>query len=169
MITKRRLAGLVSASAIIAAMAVTATPIATLAAPSLDDWPLDQQRVQLNPQQGVRECPEHGFEATSTKELGDIVGLGGTARKLSSMSVVFSSWARQAGATGTDGDCVTTPGATFNVPMTSTSMTTRTASRAGTLATKTQTVAMATDPRRAPAAHRTASGTTRRIRSATTA
>ena len=57
-ITKRRLASLVTASALIATLAVASMPSAALAAPQLNDWPARPKRVQLDPQQGDRECPE---------------------------------------------------------------------------------------------------------------
>ena len=59
--------------------------------------------------------PSLGFEATQTKEFGDAVGLSGKARTLQSMSVLFSSWGCQSGR---GPSCMTTPGATFDVPMT---------------------------------------------------
>ena len=61
--------------------------------------------------------PSQGFECCQTNEFGDEVGLGGTARTLQSMSVVLVSWGCEAGRWNT-GDCVTTPGATFSVPVT---------------------------------------------------
>jgi hypothetical protein len=59
--------------------------------------------------------PSVGFEATSTSEFGDAVGLSGKSRTATSMSVLFSSWGCQSGGGIT---CVTTPGATFDVPLT---------------------------------------------------
>src|SRR5262245_6202114 len=62
------------------------------------------------------------------------------------MSVVFSSWASQSGAWNT-GDAVTTPGATFDVPITFNIYAVKADGTPGTrLATKTQTVAMAYRP-----------------------
>jgi hypothetical protein len=60
--------------------------------------------------------PSVGFECCGTKEFGDEVGLGGTPRTLDSMSVVFSSWGCENGH-WYSGDCSTTPGATFDVPL----------------------------------------------------
>ena len=56
-----------------------------------------------------------GFEATSTSEFGDAVGLSGKSRTAKSMSVLFSSWGCESGSGIT---CVTTPKATFDVPLT---------------------------------------------------
>jgi hypothetical protein len=57
-----------------------------------------------------------GYEATGTSEFGDEVGFSsGSARKLDSMEVVLSSHGCQSGGGTT---CTTTPGATFNHPVT---------------------------------------------------
>lgn len=61
--------------------------------------------------------PSLSFEGAPAKEFGDRVGLGGKARTLDSMSVLFSSWGCESGGWNT-GDCQTTPGATFDVPVT---------------------------------------------------
>lgn len=61
--------------------------------------------------------PSRGFECCQTDEFGDEVGLGGTTRTLQSMSVVLSSWGCEFGSWNL-GDCVTTPGETFEVPIT---------------------------------------------------
>ena len=50
-------------------------------------------------------------------EFGDQVILGGAGRKLQSMSVVLVSWGCQSGH-WYSGDCVTPPGASFEVPLT---------------------------------------------------
>lgn len=57
------------------------------------------------------------FEGAPAKEFGDKVALGGTTRQLASISVLFSSWGCEAGGWNTN-DCETTPGATFDVPIT---------------------------------------------------
>ncbi len=67
---------------------------------------------------GVVNClnPAIGFEATSTNEFGDAVSLqAGTGRTLSSLIVDFQSYACESGHWYT-GDCVSTPGDTFQVP-----------------------------------------------------
>ena len=58
------------------------------------------------------------FEGFPAKEFGDLVALGGKARKLDSMSVLLSSWGCETGNYYPAGACQTTPGATFQVPMT---------------------------------------------------
>lgn len=59
-----------------------------------------------------------GFEATSSDEFGDrIVFSTGTGRKLVSATQTMSSWGCESGH-WTTGDCLTTPGATFSVPIT---------------------------------------------------
>ena len=59
-----------------------------------------------------------GFEVTQTDELGDLVALAPGPRELTTVSVVLSSWACETGTAGPT--CVTTPGATFNHPLTMT-------------------------------------------------
>lgn len=59
-----------------------------------------------------------GYAATSTSEFGDHVGLTvGSGRVLTTVTVVLSSWGCESGGWST-GDCVTTPGATFDHPIT---------------------------------------------------
>ena len=64
----------------------------------------------------------YGAQAYSFNEWGGGVTFAGTARKLSAATVTMSSWACQSGdwtvPFGTTGTCVTTPGATYNVPIT---------------------------------------------------
>lgn len=62
--------------------------------------------------------PSVSFEGFPAKEFGDLVALGGKARKLDAMSVVLSSWGCETGYYYPDGDCQTTHGATFEVPIT---------------------------------------------------
>ncbi len=59
----------------------------------------------------------YGPEAYAFDEWGGQVALAGTARDLSAATVTLSSWACESGGWSTH-DCVTTPGATFNVPIT---------------------------------------------------
>jgi hypothetical protein len=61
--------------------------------------------------------PSVGAEAYAFNQLGDAVTFAGTSRKLVSVAVTLSSWGCQSGSWHT-GDCVTTPGATFTVPIT---------------------------------------------------
>jgi hypothetical protein len=86
--------------------------------------------------------PSIGFQATQTTEFGDEVTLSGKNRTLSTMSVLLSSWACETGAWEA-GNCETTPGATFDVPLT---FTIYDAGSMDVLATKTQTVAVAYRP-----------------------
>jgi hypothetical protein len=97
--------------------------VATLAAPPAGASPSasgggsGQAGYNAIPSKLSGNVPSTGFEATATDEFGDEVELGGTGRSLQSMSVVLSSWGCEAG-TWNGGDCVTSPGATFDVPMT---------------------------------------------------
>jgi hypothetical protein len=59
--------------------------------------------------------PSVGFEATQGYQVGNLVHFGGTARTLNDVVVQMSSWACQTGAGAT---CLTTPGTTFNEPIT---------------------------------------------------
>jgi hypothetical protein len=58
-----------------------------------------------------------GFECCQVSEFGDEIRLSKTGAHLSRMLVVMSSWACETG-TWDGGDCTTTPGATFSVPIT---------------------------------------------------
>jgi hypothetical protein len=58
-----------------------------------------------------------GFEATQTSELGDEISFAGTSHMLQQVTVTMSSWACESGSWNNH-DCVTTPGATFQVPIT---------------------------------------------------
>ncbi len=68
---------------------------------------------------GVINCskPSLGFEATQTNEFGDEVGLGASAggKTVDSLSVLFASYACETSGHWNTGDCVTTPGATFEM------------------------------------------------------
>jgi hypothetical protein len=65
----------------------------------------------------VANVPSVGFEATSTKQFGDEVTFAGTNRKLKTVRIQLSSWACQSGH-WYSGDCMTSHGATFSVPLT---------------------------------------------------
>lgn len=76
---------------------------------------------------GAADCPgaSLGFEATSTSEFGDEVTLGGTARTLVSLTVLFASYGCETGHWYGEQPqvippepCVTTPGLTFTHPVT---------------------------------------------------
>jgi len=61
--------------------------------------------------------PSIGYQATQTAEAGDLIALAGGATTLDSMTVGMVSWACESGAWNT-GDCETTPGTTFDHPVT---------------------------------------------------
>ena len=61
--------------------------------------------------------PSEAFQATQTGEFGDLVTLAGSQRELAAVTVTMSSWACQNGSWN-GGDCVTSPGATFPMPLT---------------------------------------------------
>jgi hypothetical protein len=86
--------------------------------------------------------PSYGPEAYSFDEWGGQVALAGTARDLSAATVTLSSWACESGAWHTN-DCATTPGATFNVPITFNVYNVGPSNAVGSLITsKTQTFAV---------------------------
>lgn len=60
--------------------------------------------------------PSLGFECCTVSEFGDAINLSQAGGTLKDITVVFDSWGCEQGS-GTDGSCVTTPGAKFNVPM----------------------------------------------------
>jgi hypothetical protein len=85
--------------------------------------------------------PSYGPEAYSYTEWGGGATFAGTARKLSTATVTMSSWACQSGSW--DAGCVTTPGATYDVPITFSVYAVGTGNVVGTLITsKTQTFAI---------------------------
>ena len=61
--------------------------------------------------------PSQAFEATQTAEFGGEVGLAGSDRLAQWVQVVMSSWGCENG-TWNGGNCSTTPGTTFNEPIT---------------------------------------------------
>jgi hypothetical protein len=93
--------------------------------------------------------PSEGFECCQTSEFGDEVGLGGTARTLQSMSVVLVSWGCESGRWNL-GDCATTPGATFTVPLTFTIYADNGGVAGDVLARQTQTVNVLYRPSASP-------------------
>jgi hypothetical protein len=60
--------------------------------------------------------PSLGFEATATSELGGQISLAGTHRNNPIVTVTLSSWGCQTGSWNA-GNCGTTPGSTFSVPL----------------------------------------------------
>jgi hypothetical protein len=61
--------------------------------------------------------PSQPFQAQQTSEFGNRISMTKTAQTLSNVTVTMSSWGCQTGGWSTN-DCVTTPGATFSVPIT---------------------------------------------------
>jgi hypothetical protein len=96
----------------IAAVAVIIPATAVVAAPAGSS--ANKIYNSLAPPQG--NLPSLGFEATATSEFGNEVTLTRAAR-VSSFQVSMDSWGCQTGGWTTD-DCVTTPGATFAMPIT---------------------------------------------------
>lgn len=120
---------------------VAATPAAAAGTPTYDSIP-----VTLPP-----SYASLGFQATSTAEFGDHITLAGTDRVLESIAVSLTSWACESdftfsGGTWTPagGACVTTPGSSFEHPITVTvyaaDLTGPTPAVGAVLATVTQTV-----------------------------
>jgi len=93
--------------------------------------------------------PSVGPEAYSFTDIGDLVTLGGDGRTLQSMSVAFSSWGCQDGGWTTK-NCVTTPGATFDVPLTYKVYANNAGSEGALLATGQQNVAFRYRPSSSP-------------------
>jgi hypothetical protein len=137
--TSRLLLGAVALGAVVA----TATPAA--ASPSHSSGGTAQSGYNAIPSKLPANVSSVGFEATGTNEFGDEVGLDGTERTLQSMSVVLSSWGCESGHWNT-GDCTTTPGATFDVPLTFTVYADNAGVPGSVLAQQTQTVAVAYRP-----------------------
>ena len=86
----------------------------------------------------VSNLPSQGYQATSTAALGDKIKFAGNERNLNQVQVVLSSWACETGTWNTS--CVTTPGATFDYPVTLNLYNVATDGSVGSLiGTKTQT------------------------------
>jgi predicted ribosomally synthesized peptide with SipW-like signal peptide len=93
--------------------------------------------------------PSFGFESNSISEWGAGVTFAGTARKLSTATVTMSSWACE---TGSGVTCVTTPGDTFDVPITFNVYNVGASNAVGSvIATVTQTFAIPYRPSANPA------------------
>ena len=86
--------------------------------------------------------PSYGFEADSVSEFGDGINLASTQRLLKTVTVTLSSWGCETGH-WFNGNCMTTPGATFNEPITFNIYAPGAGSTPGALlATRTQTFAI---------------------------
>ena len=132
-----------TAAAALAAGVVGAPPAAAGAGSSAGGS--SQSGYNAIPSKVSGNVPSEGFEASADSSFGDEVVLGGSARRLQSMSVVLSSWGCETGRWNT-GDCVTTPGATVSLPMTFTVYADDNGAPGAVLATSTTTVDVAYRP-----------------------
>ena len=100
------------ASLVVSDGALSSEPVTVTVTVSAD------KAVALNsmPSPFPPNMPSYAFEATQTGSLGDTVTLTGGPRLLESIDVAISSWACESGSwTAT---CVTTPGTSFQHPIT---------------------------------------------------
>jgi hypothetical protein len=107
---------LVTAAAIFAILLFTGTHATARASD-----PYDSSVIMYNsiPNPIPANVTSVGFEAVALSQLGDGLMLSGPAgRTLDKVSVVMSSWACTSGNWFTTGSCVTTPGATYTIPIT---------------------------------------------------
>lgn len=135
----KRTARIVAACLLIGGLSVVGSP--AYAGPSASNGGSSAPGYNAIPASVKGNVPSIGFQATQTTEFGDAVALSGANRTLSTVTVLFSSWACESGD-WTSGDCATTPGATFDVPMTFTIYD----SAKAVLVTQTQTVAVTYRP-----------------------
>ena len=168
-ITKRRLASLASASALVATMAVAVHAQRGPRGPELIDWPFDQQRVQLDPQQSDRECPELRVRGLLPSKSSATPSLWAERRRSFRRCPSSSPAGRASPGPGTRATPSRRREPRSTCRSRSTSMTNNGGAKGALLATKTQTVAMAYRPSTQRAAAQAAAGTTRRTRPATTA
>jgi hypothetical protein len=136
----RRLGFAVVAIGAVALLA--ATP--ALASPSASGGGSGQAGYNAIPAKVTGNVPSVGFEATQTAEFGDEVALGGGGKSLRSMSVVLSSWGCESGTW--QAGCETTPGTTFDVPITFTVYADDGGSPGAVLASKVENVTVAYRP-----------------------
>lgn len=128
--------------AVMAAIPASADPSASNGGPAKAGYNAIPSNVNGN-------VPSVGPEAYAFTNVGDEVSLGGKGRTLQSMSVAFSSWGCESGGWTTK-DCVTTPGATFDVPITYKIYADSAGTEGNLLATGVQTVAFAYRPSASP-------------------
>lgn len=112
-----RVPRLLVAVAAIGAMALAAAGPAT-ADPGSSNGGAGGAGYNAIPSKVSGNVPSVSFEGAPAKEFGDLVAIGGKARKLDSMSVLLSSWGCESGDYSPLGNCQTTPGTTFEVPIT---------------------------------------------------
>ena len=104
---RRALAALATIALITAGLLVAAAPAG--AATTVTGYRAIPTSIPAN-------VPSQPFQAQQTSEFGDSVGLANSGY-LSTTRVLMSSWGCESGSWNTN-DCVTTPGATFAVPIT---------------------------------------------------
>jgi hypothetical protein len=138
---------LVGAVALGTLVVMTASPAS--ADPRESDGHSADRGYNAIPNKVPGNVPSVGFEATSTRDFGDEVELGGRARTLDAMSVVMSSWGCEDGGWTTK-DCLTSRGATFDVPLTFTIYADNAGIPGDVLATRTKTVAVQYRPSASP-------------------
>lgn len=93
----------------------------------------------VNPQPG--NLPSVGAEAYAFEEIGDAINFAGTARRAKNATVTMSSWGCQSG-NWYSATCVTTPGATYSIPITLNIYAAGSPTPGALLATTTQTFAI---------------------------
>ena len=147
MTTSSRSRRLLAAVAAIGVSVIFAVPAS--ASPSLSAGGSGQSGYNAIPSKVSENVPSWGFEATATTEFGDEVNLGGSGRSLESMSVLLSSWGCQSG-TWYGRNCVTTAGATFEVPVTFTIYEDVYGTPGAVLASRTETATIAYRPSASP-------------------
>lgn len=111
----RRLLLLAPAVGLLAASAGFATPALASSSAVAKGDPDVLYKSTVTPLPG--NLPSQPFQAQQTSEFGNRVIMTKTAQTLSNVTVTMSSWGCQSGGWSTN-DCVTTPGATFSVPIT---------------------------------------------------
>ncbi len=122
-------------------------------------WPWQPPELSStthNPNPCQATSPAVPSKPTQTTEFGDHIVFGAGPRELGTASVVMSSWACESGATGAGGNCLTTPGETFNHPITLNlyEVDATAPTGVGALITSvTQTVAVPFRPSATPACH----------------
>lgn len=144
---KTKAHGLLLGAAVLGAAFITVNPAA--ADPSASSGGSAQSGYNAIPSKVSGNVPSEGFEAGADSEFGDEVALGGPQRGLRSMSVLFSSWGCESGNWYSN-NCQTTPGATFDVPVTYNVYADNGGTRGSLLATATETVQIAYRPSASP-------------------
>ena len=116
MTRKRTVPSLLVAAAVTATMALASAGPAT-AGPGSSSGGAAAGGYNAIPSKVSGNVQSLSFEGAPAKEFGDLVAIGGKATRLDSVSVLLSSWGCENG-NYFSGDCQTTPGTTFDVPIT---------------------------------------------------